>query len=231
MRKITFLLPALLIIFLSANGQIFSDKVEKANKNLKNAQDAFEDLTKMGEDKTIPKKLLQLSEGMVIFPEALKVAFGVGGQGGRGFAVIRKKDGSWSNPYFVGMGEGNIGAQIGVQSTDLILIFRDREDILGLEKADLTLGGDVGIAAGPVGRSSSMSTDIGFDAEIYSYSRSKGLYAGISLEGSVIKANKKMNGEYYSRDEVGIKEVFYKMNTPFTPQIGDFLQEVAQATK
>ena len=217
-----------LLCTVTAQAQ-FKNSQEKADKSLERAANAFEDLTQM-EDNSIPMALLERAEGIVIFPGALKVALGVGGQGGRGIAMIRKEDGSWSNPFFTGMGEGNIGAQIGVQSADIMLLFKRKENILRLEKGDLALGGDVGIAAGPEGRNSSANTNINFEAEIYSYSRSKGLYVGISLEGTVLKANKKLNATYYGNDNIDMSEVFYKLKTPYTPEIQALLHAVENAT-
>ena len=222
-------LPLFFLLFTVAANAQFKNSQEKADRSLERAANAFEDLTKM-EDKNIPRTLLERAEGIVIFPGALKVALGVGGQGGRGIAIIRKEDGSWSNPFFTGMGEGNIGAQIGVQSADIILLFKRRENVLRLEKGDLALGGDVGIAAGPAGRNSSANTNINFEAEIYSYSRSKGLYVGISLEGTVLKANKKLNANYYGNDDINMSNVFYELKTPYTPEIQAFLQSVDNAT-
>lgn len=222
----------LLLCFLLCSSTLqaqFKNSQEKADKSLERAANAFEDLTQM-EDKSIPKALLERAEGIVIFPGALKVALGVGGQGGRGIAIVRKDDGSWSNPFFIGMGEGNIGAQVGVQSADIILLFRRKENILRLEKGDLALGGDVGIAAGPEGRNSSANTNINFEAEIYSYSRSKGLYVGISLEGTVLKANKKLNATYYEKDDILMNDVFYQLKTPYTSEIQTFLASVESAT-
>jgi len=226
--------PSLLLILLVSQvafGQFKSAK-EKSDKSLANATVAFEELTEMGADQGIPQTLLNQAEGIVVFPKAFKVALGVGGQGGRGFAIIKNEDGKWSNPYFVGMGEASVGAQIGVQSADIILLFKSREDLLDLEKGDVTLGGDIGVAAGPLGRNSSASTDIGFDAEIYSYSRSKGLYAGISLEGSLLKANEQLNTSYYDIPAKGsIDKIFNHLPTPFNETVASFLEAVNQASK
>ena len=223
------LIIAFIGVGLSSQAQLKS-KTAKAKKTLRNATEAIEDIQRINET-SIPKTLLQKMEGIVVFPGALKVALGFGGQGGRGFAMIKKKNGQWSNPYFLGMGEGSLGAQIGVQSTDIILLFRDRRDIIKLERTELALGGDIGIAAGPVGRNSSASTDIGFDAEIYSYSRSKGLYAGISLEGTVLEKNKAMNEEFYGKEEPSTEDIFYKTKTPYSKEISDFLKALNAASK
>jgi len=205
-------------------------KTEKANTSLEKATAALEDLIEIKE-KSIPLSLLKKMEGIVLFPRAIKVALGVGGQGGRGFAIIRKENGGWSNPYFLSMGEGSVGFQIGLQSSDIILIFKRRENIIKLEKTELTLGGDIGIAAGPVGRSASATTDIGFDAEIYSYSRSKGLYAGISLEGTVLESNNKMNDSFYDKEDISLNEIFYKKSFPFNEKVKSFIDVLERASE
>lgn len=207
----------------------FKNKEEKALQILENAATALNELAELKHDQGIPQALIAGAEGMVIFPGALKVALGVGGQGGKGVALIRKDDGSWSNPYFIGMGEGNIGAQIGVQSADIVLLFKRREDIMSIEKGDLALGGDVGIAAGPLGRNSSANTDIGFDAEIYSYSKSKGLYIGISLEGTVLRSHHKLNKEYYKDRSITMHEVFEELKSPYDQQVTSLIQAIIRA--
>jgi lipid-binding SYLF domain-containing protein len=225
--KYLFLSSLLLVsTFNQLKAQFKSDE-NKAKETIDQAIEAFEDLTDMEEDISIPLSLLRQAEGMVIFPKALKIAMGIGGQGGRGIAMVKKDDGSWSNPYFIGMGEANIGAQIGIQSTELILIFKDKEHILDLEKGDLTLGGDVGIAVGPMGRNSSASTDIGFEAEIYSYSKSKGLYVGISLEGTVLKSNEKLNHAYYDKRMISMDKVFHMYASPFNPQVDNLVHLIS----
>lgn len=205
---------------------------EKSNRSITNATEAFQELTEMGADQGIPQTLIKQAEGIVVFPKAFKVALGVGGQGGRGFAIIKNADGRWSNPFFVGMGEASVGAQIGVQSADLILLFRSSKNLMDLDKGDVTLGGDVGVAAGPLGRNSSASTNIGFDAEIYSYSRSKGLYAGISIEGSLLKANENLNTSYYDIPAKGsLDKIFNQLPAPVNETVAAFLEAVDQASK
>jgi len=223
----SFLILSLILVCLNSGLTQFNNDRAKANKTIDLATEALEDILDMGEDQFIPQKLIQDAEGMVIFPKALKIALGIGGQGGRGIAMIRLDSGDWSNPFFLGMGEANIGAQIGVQSSDLILLFREKEHIMDLEDTELTLGGDVGISVGPVGRNSQASTDIGFDAEIYSYSRSKGLYIGISLEGTVLEAHDRLNDAYYDTDDM--EDVFFSLKTPFNHDIKRLISAINES--
>ncbi len=150
-------------------------------------------------EKSIPPSLIKDAYGIAIVPGYVKVGFIVGGSYGRGVMLIR--DGSrWSYPVFIKLGGGSLGWQIGAQSVDLILIFRTRRSVEGFLKGRFTLGADASVAAGPVGRSARAGTDPALDAEIYSYSRTKGLYAGVSLEGSVLSIDHEANKKYYEGD-------------------------------
>ncbi len=225
-------LASLIITVLIMNGSLFaqSKDVKKIEEQLKKAERALDELTSQ-DDNGIPLQLLEKMEGIVIMPRAFKVAFGVGGQGGHGFAMIKKEDGTWSNPFFLSMGEGSVGFQIGFQSTDIVLLFKYRENIEDLAKTEVTLGGDLGIAAGPVGRNSSANVDVGFDAEIYSYSRSKGLYAGISLEGTVLDKDVKVNDSFYEQEGISLQEIFYEKETPYTEGVAEVTALLNKASK
>jgi lipid-binding SYLF domain-containing protein len=134
----------------------------------------------------IPPVLLRDAQGVAIIPNVLKAGFVIGGRHGRGVLLIRQPDGCWSNPIFVSLTGGSFGWQIGVQSTDIVLVFKTHNglDRIMQGKGKLTLGADVAVAAGPVGRQVEAGTDALLKAEIYSYSRSRGLFAGLSVEGA-----------------------------------------------
>jgi len=136
----------------------------------------------------IPPALMHDAQAVIIVPGVIKAGLVVGGRHGHGVAVIREADGSWSYPLFVSLSGGSVGWQIGVQSTDVVLIFKNKSalDRLLKGKGKLTLGADAAVAAGPVGRQAEAGTDGQLKAEIYSYSRSRGLFAGVSLEGAVL---------------------------------------------
>ncbi len=145
----------------------------------------------------IPAQLMKKAEGIVVIPNLLKAGLGIGGQRGKGVAMMKKADGTWSNPVFVKLTGGSIGFQAGVQAIDLVMVFTKGTILSGLNNGEFTLGGDAGVAAGPVGRSSSATTDKEFNAEVYSYSRSKGLFAGITLNGSKLSPDKDLNNALY----------------------------------
>ncbi len=205
-----------------SNSNDNSNEKEKAIKTLEKAVGALDNV--MEDPHNIPQSLIDKSEGILIFPDAFKIAVGcIGGQGARGIAMVRREDGSWSNPFFITLGEGSLGFQIGVQSSDIVLLFRDRNDILEIFKAEITLGADISVVAGPVDKGSSSSTDIEFQAAIYSYSQSKGLFAGVSLSGGVLSYNEKFNDAFYGSYYVSTDEIFSEIETPFNDQIKDLI--------
>ncbi|MFO0796297.1 MAG: lipid-binding SYLF domain-containing protein [Gemmataceae bacterium] len=148
-------------------------------------------------DKSIPPALLADAKGVVVIPRVVKAGFIVAGSGGHGVALARTAD-SWADPVFVNFGGGSVGFQAGVETTDVVLVFRDQKSLdKVLEgKAKLTLGVDAGVAAGPVGRQAMAATDLPLRAEVLSYSRSRGLFAGVALDGSVIRPDPGTNAEY-----------------------------------
>jgi lipid-binding SYLF domain-containing protein len=145
----------------------------------------------------IPPVLMQDAKAVIIVPNVVKAGLVVGGRHGHGVALVREPDGGWSYPLFVSLSGGSVGWQVGVQSTDVVLIFKNKSalDRLLKGKGKLTLGADIAVAAGPVGRQAEAGTDGQFKAEIYSYSRSRGLFAGVSLEGAVLLNDSKGNEE------------------------------------
>jgi SH3 domain-containing YSC84-like protein 1 len=147
-------------------------------------------------DKGIPGDLLAKAECVVVFPNVIKAGFIVGGQGGRGVASCRTPSG-WSAPAFFEIKGGSVGLQIGGESTDFVLLIMNESGMKSLLSDKFELGGEASVAAGPVGRSTSASSDVKLDAQILSYSRSKGLFGGVSLKGSVISPKKSdMEGTY-----------------------------------
>jgi lipid-binding SYLF domain-containing protein len=157
-------------------------------------------------DTAIPERLMARAYGIVIVPNVVKVAAVVGGRRGSGAMVVRDANGKFSDPIMVSLTGGNVGWQVGVQSTDIVLVFTTAKGIRGITDGKLTLGADASAAAGPVGRAASAGTDPTFSAEVYSYSRNRGLFAGVSLDGSVLsiddKSNKGLYGKSVSADEI-----------------------------
>jgi lipid-binding SYLF domain-containing protein len=178
--------------FLLASAKTQDDKgIEK----IKDSTAILKEFTKMSE--SIPHQLLEEYQGIVIIPKLINAGFVVGGKRGQGIAMVKLANGKWSDPVFITLTGGSFGLQIGVQSVDMILVFRHKGVLTKVKNGDFTIGGDISAAAGPVGRSSTASTDYKLEAEVYSYSRSKGLFAGISIHGSNLSINKNANAAFY----------------------------------
>ena len=151
----------------------------------------------------IPTSMLQSAEGLVIVPGLLKGGFIIGAKHGRGVVVVRDPNTGWQLPQFITVNGGSIGWQAGVQATDLVLVFRTKKSIQGLLSGKFTIGADASAAAGPVGREASAATDMKLQAEIYSYSRSRGLFAGVSIDGSKLSMDSAATDVYY-RSQVAL---------------------------
>ncbi len=147
-------------------------------------------------ERSIPQDLIDRAEAVAVFPGVLKGGFIVGGRGGSG-VISRRVNGGWSAPAFFDLGGGSIGLQIGVASTDYILLFMNERAVDSLLNDKFEIGGEGSAAAGPVGRSASASTDARLNAQILSYSRSKGAFAGLELKGVVIKPDNEDNLQVY----------------------------------
>jgi lipid-binding SYLF domain-containing protein len=150
-------------------------------------------------DTAIPDRLLQRAYAIAVIPNVVKVSAVVGGRRGSGAMVVRDDNGHFSDPIMISITGGSVGWQLGVQSTDLVLVFTTKRGVEGIADGKLTLGGDASVAAGPVGRSASAGTDQDFKAEVYSYSRNKGLFAGLSIDGSVLAIDSKSNARLYGQ--------------------------------
>lgn len=149
--------------------------------------------------KGIPATLLKDAQGVAIVPGLIKGGFIVGVEHGKGVVVVRDKNGAWQSPNFITVTGGGIGWQAGLQATDVILVFRTRSSVEGLMRGKFTVGADASVAAGPVGRQASAATDITFKSEIYSYSRSRGLFAGLALDGASMQVDNRANAAFYGQ--------------------------------
>ena len=179
----------------------------REERRVADAADVLDQLLRIPE-RTIPPALLSRAYAVAVIPNVVKVGFGLGARRGRGIIVVRQDDNSWSNPAFITMTGGSIGWQIGAQSTDVILVFRTRKGVENIANGKLTLGADASIAAGPVGRHTSIATDIRFQAEVVSYSRSRGLFAGVAFEGAGVTMDRKANSAFYGSTSMTPEKIF-----------------------
>lgn len=182
-------------------------------------QEASETLREMmqTDDHAIPDYLVEQADGIAVIPNTIKGAFGVGGTGGKGLISTRQGDG-WSPPLFVTLGGASFGLQIGATSSDIVLVFTDKKGVAALVKDKVKLGADVSIAAGPLGRHAEVGTNATMDTAIYSYSRSKGLFAGAALDGAVIQIDDSENEKVYGK-KVDAKMVLAGKSDLSTPEV------------
>jgi len=179
----------------------------REERRVADAADVLDQLLRIPEQ-TIPPALLSRAYAVAVIPNVVKVGFGLGARRGRGIIVVRQDDNSWSNPAFITMTGGSIGWQVGAQSTDVILVFRTRKGVENISNGKLTLGADASIAAGPVGRQASIATDIRFQAEVVSYSRNRGLFAGVAFEGAGVTMDRKANSAFYGSTSMTPEKIF-----------------------
>jgi lipid-binding SYLF domain-containing protein len=198
----------LCLLFLASAGPIMGHPAAKddgAKNEAERAMAAASVLTGiMGiPESSIPDELMERAHGIIVIPHVVKGAFGFGGQWGKGLASQRREDGSWTAPAFVQITGGSFGLQLGVQATDLVLVFTDENGMKPMLKGKVQIGADVSAAAGPVGRKAAVGTDVLLKTTIFTYSRSKGLFAGVSLDGSAITIDEEADRAAYGKEVTG----------------------------
>jgi lipid-binding SYLF domain-containing protein len=212
----------------------------KASADLKEyserAQKSAEVLTEiMGiPERDIPEDLMSRAKGIAVIPHVVKGALGFGGRYGKGLMSQRLSNGQWSSPIFVQIGGGSVGLQIGVEATDLVLVFTRSDGVQSLLKGKMTLGADASVAAGPVGRKASVATDVLLKTGVFSYSRSKGLFAGISLDGAALtiddSANEKVFGKVDPKQIVNSRQNMNPVVMPFVTALERYSPAVRTKT-
>ena len=168
-----------------------------AEERLRLASEVVEEMCSMPEG-GIPKDLIREARAIAVFPSVYKGGFMIGGAYGKGVLFAKDSKGAWHGPVFLSIKSGSLGWQIGVQATDLVLVVMNDRGLGALFKNNVALGGEATLAAGPVGRKVKAATDATLKAEIYSYSRSKGFFAGISLEGAYISHDYRLDEAYWA---------------------------------
>ena len=181
-----------------ATGAVYA--ATKEQKRLENCGSVMQEVLNIPDN--LPKEVLSKAECVIVFPSVLKLAFGMGKEYGRGAMVCRtgkEFNGPWGSPAMYALEGDSIGMQLGGEATDLVLLIMNQKGAASILSSKIKLGGDASAAAGPKGRDASASTDAWMRAEILSYSRSRGLFAGISLEGSTLRPDNKANARIYGR--------------------------------
>jgi lipid-binding SYLF domain-containing protein len=192
---------------------------ERQDARLLTSTQVLSELMRMPEQ-NIPTWLMERAYAVAVIPTVIKVGLGIGGRRGKGVLVVRKDTGQWSNPIFINLTGGSFGFQVGVQSTDVVLVFTSKQSIEGIVGGKVTLGADASVAAGPIGRQSSAATDIGLTAQVYSYSRASGLFAGVALDGSAITIDGTSNESFYKKPGILASEII-RSDSPAAPAPAD----------
>ncbi|MGA2974016.1 MAG: lipid-binding SYLF domain-containing protein [Spirochaetia bacterium] len=179
----------------------------------------------------VPAALMHKAYGIAILPGVQRAGFIIGGQRGRGVLVVRAADGGWSRPLFITLTGGSVGWQAGIQSADIVLFFRTRDSVERVLRGKYTLGVDASLAAGSLGREASAVTDQDLKAEIYSYSRARGIFAGFALQGAAVDVDYDANSLYYGKEIARAMEVFDGAGLPDPRTAIELRQGIAQYEK
>jgi len=231
MKYVMILIAVLFSVSINISAQNANSKeVAEAAKTSQRATKALDEIMAISE-KSIPADLLKKAKAVAVFPNVIKGAFIVGGQGGKGL-IVHKRGNSWGAPALFKLGGGSLGFQIGGSSTDVVMLFMTEDSVKNLMEDKFEIGGEASAAAGPVGRTAKASTDAQLQAEILSYSRSKGLFAGISLSGVVISPDNDANQALYGHNAKDILNGT-AINPPLLvpPATMPFQQAVARYSK
>jgi len=221
MKKIIFVSIIILLIIINTSSLMAEDreldqKIQECTYLLKEIMDM--------PDKSIPEDLLSKSSGIAIFPSVLKGGFIISGRYGKGIVLYHDKEsGLWSPPAFYTVGGLSYGFQIGGQAIDLILVITNERGMKSFLSDKVSFGGDLAVSAGPVGRNVAADTDILMKASIFSYSRSKGIFAGVALKGAIMNPDNKSNRRYYNQD-VSAEEILFRSKVAPTPTVSKLIE-------
>jgi lipid-binding SYLF domain-containing protein len=231
MRKLLLSLTSILLAILPPLAEVASssDKT-KDDDRLRNSGTVLREILDVPDD--IPQDLLDKADCVVVFPSVLKAAFIVGGSYGRGVMSCRQGDdfkGPWGAPTMMALEGGSFGFQIGGEATDFVLLVMNEGGARGILNSKVKLGADASVAAGPVGRDSSAESDATLRAEILSYSRARGLFAGVSLEGSTIRPDNGDNRRLYGR-RIPARDIVLSGTVAVPPAAGELISTLGTKT-
>ena len=186
------------------------------SRRVADAVDVFTAIVSVPE-KEVTEIMIRDAYAVAIIPGARKLGFVVGVMSGKGVLVVRGQGGAWGSPLFISLSGGSVGWQVGIQRVDLVLFFRTKKSVDSVLDGAFTMGVDASVAAGSLGRQAGAGTDADMQAEIYSYSRSRGLFAGVSLSGSTLAVDEAANAAYYGRSGLGAREILDRRQAPPSP--------------
>ena len=217
----------IIFVLLSLCSNVYAQSSQE--RRMDDATDVLDQILRIPEQ-SVPPALLSRAYAIAVFPNVRKIGALIGVRRGKGILVVRNDDNSWSNPSFITLTGGSLGLQVGAQSTDSILVFKTRKGVDGITNGKLTLGADASIAAGPIGRHTAAATDLRFNAEIYSYSRSRGLFIGASLEGATLTMDRRSNAIYYNSSSITPDQIFAATGNAAPNSANNFVQTLTAQT-
>ena len=216
------------VLFLSSFSSAQDTQNTDEAKRVRDATTVFGEI--MGaEDKAIPRAILGKAEAVAVFPDTVKAGFIVGGTRGRGILSVRSATG-WSAPAFMTLTGGSFGLQIGGQAADIILVISERRGLENLVRNQFKIGADASVAAGPVGRDAQAATDIQLRAQILSYSRARGLFAGVTINGSTIRQDVDANERFYGK-RLETRQIVFDGAAGSPDQVAPWLDALVRYTK
>jgi lipid-binding SYLF domain-containing protein len=218
--------------FLICSALLSNSAFANSDKELKRAVTATGVLQTLlnTPDSKVPSQLLREAHAIAVFPDVVKAGLVFGGRHGRGLVSVRAPDGTWSVPSFIRITGGSFGWQAGVQSADIVLVFRSERGVNNLVNGKFTLGADASVAAGPVGRQAQAGTDEELTAEIFSYSRARGLFAGVAIDGSALSIDHGANRDVYG-DQITPRMLFENRVNSTPSQISAFRDQLEEQTQ
>ena len=197
-----------------------------AEEKLLEASNTFKNILR--DSKTVvPKEVFAKAQAIAIFPATIEISMFLGGKSGDGVMVVRKSDGTWSYPFFVELGGAGIGLQLGVEKKDILMIFQTKDAVQKMMDNKMTLGADASVAIGPAGESAGRGSETDFQAEVYTYTKTSGLFVGVSLDGSVLRHNYDQDVELYGNGM--LPEQIIASESPVSSYaMEDFLKAISQ---
>ncbi len=225
----TKIIPLMAVLFfalaLPVQAEVSADQRSKIDK----ASDVLENALARTEG-GIPKEVINQAQGVAVIPDVVKGAFLVGGRYGEGLLVVRTDKDSWSGPAFISLTGASLGAQAGAEVSDLVLVFNSQKGVDALRNGKLSLGGDIAVLAGPVGGKADLQETLRPDADVFAYSRSEGVFAGLSIKGSVIQFDDDANAMFYGKESVKPETIFAGGQANASMKRNEFTCLVARVT-
>lgn len=228
MMKMQRMAAAVAAVLMGLSGVSSARQESDEARRVREAATVFAEIMN-AEDSAIPRAILGKAEAIAVFPSTVRAGFIVGGQRGRGIISARTPDG-WSAPGFLTLTGGSFGLQIGGQAADIVLVINNRRGLENLVSNQFTLGADASVAAGPVGRDAKAATDLQLRAEILSYSRARGLFAGVTINGSTVRPDRDANERFYGK-RLETKEIIFGPRPGTPAPVPLWLEALSRHTK